>query len=398
MAKQTFTMEAEPLHVVCVPMIGAVLFRLAGILKCQLVCISFSVISFANRTIDYFCCPEAGFTCRHNSLPDTRRKRERDKPMTMLIQIGLLILGFVVLIKGADWLVSGASSLAKKHKVSDLAIGLTVVAFGTSAPEMVVNVFASLQNHQEIVFGNIIGSNNFNLFIILGVAGLITPLVVQSSTVRREIPLSFIAIILLFVLANDFLLPDRHVLSRIDGVILLAMFGLFLFYVYRQLKADPAEMEDYDLVHSHGKIWLLILVGLAGLVIGGRLVVTSAIEMATAMGVSEKIIGLTIVAAGTSLPELATSVVAALKKNNDIAVGNIIGSNIFNIFLILGVSSLIRPLGFDASFNTDLYLLGLGTIVLLLFMFTGKKKKLDRWEAALLLAVYIVYMVKLVAG
>lgn len=318
--------------------------------------------------------------------------------MSMLLQIGLLILGFVVLIKGADWLVSGASSLAKKHKVSDLAIGLTVVAFGTSAPEMVVNVFASLQQHQEIVFGNIIGSNNFNLFVILGIAGLITPLVVQSSTVRREIPLSFIAVILLFFLANDFLLPDRQVISRFDGLILLAMFGLFILYVYRQLKADPAEMEDFDLVHSHGKIWLLILLGLAGLVIGGRLVVTSAIEMATALGVSEKIIGLTIVAAGTSLPELATSVVAALKKNNDIAVGNIIGSNIFNIFLILGVSSLITPLGYDASFNTDLYLLALGTVVLLLFMFTGKKRKLDRWEAALLLAAYIVYMVKLVAG
>ncbi len=316
----------------------------------------------------------------------------------MIVQIGLLILGFVVLIKGADWLVNGASSLAKKHKVSDLAIGLTVVAFGTSAPEMVVNVFASLQKHQEIVFGNIIGSNNFNLFVILGVAGLITPLVVQSSTVRREIPLSFIAVILLFFLANDFLLPDRQVLSRLDGLILLAMFGLFLLYVYRQLKADPAEMEDLDLVHSHGKIWLLILIGLAGLVIGGRLVVTSAIELATALGVSEKVIGLTIVAAGTSLPELATSVVAALKKNNDIAVGNIIGSNIFNIFLILGVSALIRPLGYEASFNTDLYLLGMGTLVLLLFMFTGKRKQLDRWEAALLLAVFIVYMVKLVAG
>jgi len=316
----------------------------------------------------------------------------------MLLQIGLLILGFVVLIKGADWLVNGASSLAKKHKVSDLAIGLTVVAFGTSAPEMVVNIFAAMQNHQEIVFGNIIGSNNFNLFVILGVAGLITPLVVQSSTVRREIPLSFIAVILLFFLANDFLLPDRQVLSRIDGLILLAMFGLFLLYVYRQLKADPAEPGDFELVHSHGKIWLLIIAGLAGLVIGGRLVVTSAIEMATALGVSEKVIGLTIVAAGTSLPELATSVVAALKKNNDIAVGNIIGSNIFNIFLILGVSALIRPLGFDVSFNTDLYLLGLGTIVLLLFMFTGEKKKLDRWEAALLLALYIVYMVKLVSG
>ena len=316
----------------------------------------------------------------------------------MVLQIGLLVIGFVVLIKGADWLVNGASSLAKKHNVSDLAIGLTVVAFGTSAPELVVNVFASIQGHEAIVFGNIIGSNNFNLFVILGIAGLITPLVVQSSTVRREIPLSFIAVIFLFFLANDFFFSDTQSMSRIDGLILLAMFGLFLFYVYSQLKSDPAEKADLDLVHSHGKIWVLIIIGLAGLIIGGRLVVTSAIAMATAWGVSEKIIGLTIVAAGTSLPELATSVVAALKKNNDIAVGNIIGSNIFNIFLILGISSVIKPLGFDVSFNTDIYLLGFGTIVLLIFMFTGKKKKLDRWEAALLLAVYIVYTVKLVAG
>lgn len=316
----------------------------------------------------------------------------------MALQIGLLVLGFVVLIKGADWLVNGASSLAKKHNVSDLAIGLTVVAFGTSAPELVVNVFASVQSHEAIVFGNIIGSNNFNLFVILGIAGLITPLVVQSSTVRREIPFSFIAVLFLFFLANDFFLSDTQSVSRIDGLILLTMFGLFLFYVYSQLKSDPVEKADLDLVHSHGKIWVLIIIGLAGLVIGGRLVVTSAIAMATAWGVSEKIIGLTIVAAGTSLPELATSVVAALKKNNDIAVGNIIGSNIFNVFLILGISSVIKPLGFDVSFNTDIYLLGFGTIVLLIFMFTGKKKKLDRWEAALLLAVYIVYTVKLVAG
>jgi cation:H+ antiporter len=316
----------------------------------------------------------------------------------MILQIVFLVIGLVVLIKGADWLVNGASSLAKKHNVSDLAIGLTVVAFGTSAPELVVNVFASIQGHEAIVFGNIIGSNNFNLFVILGIAGLITPMVVQSSTVRREIPLSFIAVIFLFFLANDFFLSDTQSMSRIDGLILLAMFGLFLFYVYSQLKSDPAEKADLDLVHSHGKIWVLIIIGLAGLIIGGRLVVTSAIAMATAWGVSEKIIGLTIVAAGTSLPELATSVVAALKKNNDIAVGNIIGSNIFNIFLILGVSSLIKPLSFDVAFNTDIYLLGFGTIVLLIFMFTGKKKKLDRWEAALLLAVYIVYTVKLVAG
>ncbi len=197
----------------------------------------------------------------------------------MLLQIGLLVLGFVVLIKGADWLVNGASSLAKKHNVSDLAIGLTVVAFGTSAPELVVNTFASFQGHEAIVFGNIIGSNNFNLFVILGLAGLISPLVVQSSTVKREIPLSFIAIVFLFFLANNFFLSDNHIMSRIDGLVLLTMFGFFLYYVYSQLKTDPSEKVDMDLVHSHGKIWLLIIIGLAGLVIGGRLVVTSAIEM-----------------------------------------------------------------------------------------------------------------------
>jgi len=316
----------------------------------------------------------------------------------MVLQIGILILGFVVLIKGADWLVDGATSLARKHNVSDLAIGLTVVAFGTSAPELVVNVFASIQGHEAIVFGNIIGSNNFNLYVILGIAGLITPLVVQSSTVRKEIPLSFIAMLLLFFLANNFFLSETRVLSRIDGLILLAMFAFFLYYVYSQLKSDPAEKVSEHHLPGHVKIWGLIILGLGGLILGGRLVVTSAIELATMLGVSEKIIGLTIVAAGTSMPELATSVVAALKKNNDIAVGNIIGSNIFNIFFILGISAVLRPLGFDTSFNTDIYLLAFGTAVLLIFMFTGRKKRLDRWEAAILLAIYIGYTVRLVAG
>lgn len=316
----------------------------------------------------------------------------------MALQIGLLVIGFVVLLKGADWLVNGATSLARKYNVSDLAIGLTVVAFGTSAPEMVVNVFASLQSHEAIVFGNIIGSNNFNLFVILGIAGLITPLAVQSSTVWKEIPFSFVAALLLFFLANDFFLTDTPTVSRIDGLILLTMFGLFLFYVYSQLKSDPAEKVSEHHSPAHVKIWGLIILGLGGLILGGRLVVTSAIEMATMLGVSEKIIGLTIVAAGTSMPELATSVVAALKKNNDIAVGNIIGSNIFNIFLILGISALVNPLDFDITFNTDIYLLGGGTILLFAVMFTGQRKRLDRWEAALLLVIYIAYTVKLVAG
>lgn len=308
----------------------------------------------------------------------------------MILQIVFLFLGLGLLIKGADWLVEGASTVAKKKQISDLAIGLTIVAFGTSAPELVVNVIASVQNHQDIVFGNIIGSNNFNLFFILGIAGLITPLVVQSSTAVKEIPISFIAAILLFILANAFL-TETAVLSRLDGVILLIFFTGFLYYVYKQLKREPEKNEVKELKLSNTKIWGLIILGLAGLVIGGRLVVTSAVDMATAMGVSEKLIGLTIIAAGTSLPELATTVVAALKKNSDIAVGNIIGSNIFNIFFILGVSAVVRPIPFDEIFNTDLYLLFAGTAVLFMFMYSSGKMKLDRWEAAVLLAVFIAY-------
>lgn len=309
----------------------------------------------------------------------------------MLIPILWLLLGLILLIKGADWLVDGASALAKKYNISDLAIGLTIVAFGTSAPELVVNVMGSLEGHHEIVFANVIGSNNFNLLVILGVTGLITPLVVQSSTVWKEIPLSFFAVVLLFVLANDFWTPDSFTLSRLDGFIFLTLFVGFLYYVYKQLATDSAEIATPEKHYSQLKIWSFIVLGLVGLVFGGRLVVNNAIEIATIAGISEKIIGLTIIAAGTSLPELATSIVAAFRKNADIAVGNIIGSNIFNIFLILGVSSLVNPIHFNPSFNHELYLLGVGTFLLFLGMFTGQKKKLDRWEAGVLLLIFVVY-------
>ncbi len=316
----------------------------------------------------------------------------------MLILTSLLVLGFVILIKGADWLVDGASALARKYHVSNLAIGLTVVAFGTSAPELVVNVIAAAQNHKDIVFGNIIGSNNFNLFVILGIAGIISPLVVQSSTVWKEIPLSLFAALLLFFLANDFLLSDHQSLSRWDGIVLLIMFAAFLYYVYKQLRHDNSQESTPLLNYSLLKMWGLTVVGLSMLVLGGRLVVTNAVEIASLMGVSETIIGLTIVAAGTSLPELATSIVAALKKNNDIAIGNIIGSNIFNIFFILGISGIIKPLDYSIVFNRDLYLLAVGTVFLFMAMFLGKKKKLDRWEAALLLMTYVGYTIYLVSS
>lgn len=314
----------------------------------------------------------------------------------MVLQVLLLIAGFGLLIKGADWLVDGASALARKSNISDLAIGLTIVAFGTSAPELVVNTFAAFQGHHEIVFGNIIGSNNFNLFIILGIAGLITPLVVQSSTVWKEIPLSFLAVVMLFLLTNRIISANNQMLNRVEGIVLILFFLFFIYYVYKQLKTDPDVQELPHHSFTTLKIWAFIIIGLAGLVIGGRLVVTSAVKMATLLGISEKIIGLTIVAAGTSLPELATSVVAAIKKNNDIAVGNIIGSNIFNIFLILGVSSIVRPVEYSSVFDIDLGLLALGTIILFAAMFTGKKKKLDRWEALLLLLIYVGYTVFLI--
>lgn len=316
----------------------------------------------------------------------------------MILSTSLLIVGFAVLIKGADWLVDGASALAKKYNISNLAIGLTVVAFGTSAPELVVNVIAAAQNHKDIVFGNIIGSNNFNLFVILAISGIISPLVVQSSTVWKEIPLSFFAALLLFFLANDFLLSGHHGLSRWDGVVLLSMFAAFLFYVYKQLRHDPSPQTTPKFNYNSLKIWVFIILGFSMLVLGGRLVVTNAVEIASLMGVSETIIGLTVVAVGTSLPELATSVVAATKKNNDIAIGNIIGSNIFNIFLILGISSLVRPLEYNIAFNRDLYLLAFGTIFLFMAMFLGKKKKLDRWEAIILLTTYIGYTIYLVTN
>lgn len=308
----------------------------------------------------------------------------------MILQFLLLIAGFLLLIKGADWLVENSSSFARKKNISDLAIGLTIVAFGTSAPELVVNVVAAYQGHEDIVFANIIGSNNFNLFFILGVAGLISPLLVQQTTVWKEIPISlFAAVVLYFLVIEGFL-------SRWDALILIVFFLAFLFYVYKQLKDVPSTSPAPVKERSNMKIFGFIILGLAGLIVGGRLVVESAMDIAGSLGMSEKIIGITIVAAGTSLPELATSVIAALKKNNDIAVGNIIGSNIFNIFFILGLSALVRPINFNEVFNTDLFLLFGGTALLFLFMFLGGKRTLERWEAGVLLLIYLGYTTYLV--
>ncbi|WP_127844683.1 calcium/sodium antiporter [Psychroflexus aestuariivivens] len=309
----------------------------------------------------------------------------------MLVSILLICLGFVLLIKGADWMVRGASTLAKQYNISDLSIGLTIVAFGTSAPELVVNLVAASQDQPDIVFGNIIGSNNFNLFVILGIVAIIAPIGVKSSTVWKEIPISAIAVLVLFLLANSFLFSSSSEVSRLDALVLLVVFAGFLFYVFQQMKNDKSNLEVPTEQMSRWKITAYIVAGLAGLIFGGQLVVNNATEIATHLGVSQKIIGLTIVAVGTSLPELVTSVVAALKKNSDIAIGNVVGSNIFNFLLVIPLSALLNPLAFNTEFNTDLYLLFGGTLFLFVAMFTGGKKKLDRWEALVLLGSFIAY-------
>ena len=317
----------------------------------------------------------------------------------MILQIFLFIIGIVLLIKGADWLVSGSSSIARKYGVSELVIGLTVVGFGTSMPELIVNVIASINGGSgDIVIGNIIGSNNFNLFVTLGIVGLITPLAVQGRTVRQEIPISLIAIVLLLVLANDTLLWQGHnnVIGRTDGILLLVLFGAFMVYIFRSIKTDRDLNGETVAPISTGQVIFLVIIGFAGLIIGGKLMVDNAIKIAETLNVSQQIIGLTIVAAGTSLPELATSIMAALRGKKDLAVGNIIGSNIFNILFILGTSALIRPVDYDLVFNLDGLILVFGTIFLLAAMFTGKKGKVDRWEAAVFLIAYIIYLIYLI--
>jgi cation:H+ antiporter len=317
----------------------------------------------------------------------------------MILQFVWLIAGFAILIIGADFLVSGASSIAKKMGISNLAIGLTVVAFGTSMPELLVSVQSSLKGYNDAAFGNIIGSNNFNLLFILGIAGLIYPLVVQRNTIKYEVPLSLLAAGVLFLLVNDKMIlgSEGNFLSRIDSLILLLFFGGFLLYIYRSMKTTSDYEEDNSIKIYKTPIALLMTFGgLIGLVYGADKVVENAVAIATTFGLSEKLIGLTILAAGTSLPELATSCVAAYKKNTDIAIGNVIGSNIFNIFFILGVTGMINPLEYKEVMNFDLNVLMSSTVLLMIFMFTLNTRKLDRWEAALMLIGYIVYTVVLI--
>ncbi len=318
----------------------------------------------------------------------------------MVLSFGLLIVGFVVLILGADWLVSGASGLAKRLNVPDLVIGLTVVAFGTSAPELMVNLMAAFNNESEIALTNILGSNTINTFIILGISALIYPIKSQKSSRQYEIPWSMFAGLIILVMGTECfgLCGGDAIISRLDGVVLLLIFSLFMYYTLKMAKNNTESQDEGFLPMKIWKAVLLIAVGLVALVVGGKVIVINAVSIAQAFGVSQAVIGVTVVALGTSLPELATSAIAAFKKNPDLAIGNVIGSNIFNVFFVLGISAVIRPLPSYSNLWIDASLAAFGSLLLLLFVSTNRHKELKRWQGAFFLVCYGVYLVWLLTS
>lgn len=312
----------------------------------------------------------------------------------------LFVIGFVVLIKGADLLVDGAASIAKKLKISSIVIGLTIVAFGTSAPELIVNIFASASGNTEIAIGNILGSNIANILLILGISSIIYPLVTKENTVWKEIPLCLLGAIILGVMANDMLIDKTLFsgLTRIDGIVLIAFFIIFLYYTFgiSKISADTEETEIKEFGYLKSSVFILL--GLVGLSLGGKWIVDGAVKIAELFDISQSLIGLTVVAIGTSLPELATSAIAAYKKQTDIAIGNVVGSNIFNIFWILGLSSIIRPLPFQVDSNWDIVMTVLSSLLLFAIMFIGKKHTVEKWQGVIMILMYVGYMVFLVSS
>lgn len=317
-----------------------------------------------------------------------------------IVNIALIALGLVLLVGGADFLVRGASTVARRMRVSELVIGLTVVSIGTSMPELTVNMVAALEGSPDLAIGNILGSNIANILLVLGMCALIGGLKVQHSTTWKEIPLALIGMVLVFVMGNDRLFDgvNFNALTRTDGFALMVLMGIFAYYIIGMAKADrdsTEEMKEPQKAASHQHYWLaalMILGGLAGLVVGGKLVIDGAVDLALAAGMSQALVGLTIVAVGTSLPELVTSVVAAVKGHADIAVGNIIGSNIFNIFWVLALTSSIIQLPINGSIDYDIAV-GIGaTLLLFLFMFVGRRHQLSRWQGGLFVGLYILYV------
>jgi cation:H+ antiporter len=311
----------------------------------------------------------------------------------------LLILGFALLIKGADFFVRGASEIARSLQVSPLLIGLTIVAFGTSSPEATVSIVAALEENAGVAIGNVIGSNIFNITFVIGLSALINPLRVESETIRKEIPFTLLASTALLILISDISLQSLsgNLITRSDGFILLLFFVIFLYYIFEVARhsRDKGKQEGTKPeAISWGKNILFTLGGLAAIIFGGDIVVGSATELAFSFGMSETLVGLTIVAIGTSLPELITSITAAIKKESEIALGNIVGSNIFNILFVLGAASVISPLAVDGAIFIDVLLMIFLTGILLIFSRTDYK--IGKLEGIILAVAYIMYMVYII--
>lgn len=312
----------------------------------------------------------------------------------------LLLVGFVLLVKGADYFVSGASGVAKNLRVPSLIIGLTIVAFGTSSPEAAVSISAAIKGNNGIAMGNVLGSNLFNMTFIIGLSALFYPLVVEKQTIKKEIPLMLLSALALFAMSADTYLGESKVamtLDRADGILLLLFFSIFMYYIFEVARNSRETMAIEDaMMKSESKKNIIYTVGgVTAIIIGGNMVVNSATDIARSFGLSETIIGLTIVAIGTSLPELVTSVVASIKKQPDIAVGNIVGSNIFNVLFILGVSAVISPLSIDGSLIVELVLNVIITIVFLGFSIT--KHTISKKEGLFLLCLYVAYVTYLLS-
>lgn len=316
----------------------------------------------------------------------------------MLIECLLLIVGLALVVLGADFLVDGASSIAKKFGVSDFVIGLTIVGMGTSAPEMVVSFIGALQGNGDIAIGNVVGSNIFNVFMILGATALILPMNITPMNRKKDIPLN-IAITLIFIalgMSRTLFGIGDDVLGRLDGAILLVLFAAYIYMCFRFDTANQTESNENEKVIKPTLAAVLIVAGLAGLVFGGRMFVNSATSIAKMLNVSDKLIAITILAGGTSMPELVTCIVAAFKKKGQLALGNILGSNVFNILLILGGSALIHPLSMAGMSYVDLGALLLSSLVIWASIHTNKKNQLDRADGLLLLILEAAYMTFLI--
>ena len=321
----------------------------------------------------------------------------------MFTNIILVLIGFILLVKGADFLVDGASNLAKKFNIPQIVIGLTIVAIGTSMPELVVSLNSATNGYSDLSLGNVIGSNLVNLLLILGVCAIIKPLPFTKGSIKFEIPFSIAITALLFFFCINGSNDTQNIITRPEGIFLIILCILFILYNFRVSKQSkelyednlPAEINEneFSILKSLG----FILIGILGLKLGGDFVVNGSIAIATILGISEKLIGLTIVALGTSLPELFTSIVATRKGETDIAIGNILGSQIFNILLILGISSIICPIHYSVSYNKDLILLIISSGLLALYPFIGMKNHMTRGNGILFVSIYAIYLITLIA-